>query len=293
MSFERHRRRTPRERPEPAEVRRDLADRAGAFARTRAARALGITLLTFLIGYTIAARWLFPSAEDPTDARFIDVPDLVGVPAEEARRRVADAGLLAIDGPRLHHADLAPGTVAAQSPLPGQVAVPGDTLVLTLSAGSESRTVPDLAGLAGPEAADLLRGLGFDVELSETRSEGNRAGVLRTSPPAGTRLALPETIEVFVTEGTAIVTVPDLRGRHVDDVEDLLTTADLQLGAVRYQIDAPEADGRVVSQSPAGGSSLRGQGFVAIVVAGEPPDSVTAELADEPPPAPRDTVGTP
>ncbi len=79
----------------------------------------------------------------------------------------------------------------------------------------------------------------------------------------------------------------------MDDVEGLLEDARLRLGAIRYQVDAPEGPGRVVSQSPVPGSSLRGDGLVSIVVAGAPPDSVNADITDDDASARRDTVDVP
>jgi len=45
--------------------------------------------------------------------------------------------------------------------------------------------------------------------------------------------------------------------------------------------------GRVIFQSPAPGSALRGEGLVSVIVAGTPPDSASADLARD---AARDTV---
>jgi len=256
--------------------------------RRPAARILAGTIGLFFLGYLISASWLFPAAEDPTDARLVDVPDLHLQTTGDASSRLEGVGLRLAVGFRLNHPNAAPGTVIAQSPLGGQVARPGDSVRVTLSAGPETRVVPDLAGLGDSQASRLLRGLGFEVRVVRETGPEERAGVLRTRPPAGTRLETPARVELVVSEGAAVVEVPDLRGRHVDDVVPALEVLELQLGAIRYQLDAAAAPGRVVSQSPAAGSSLRGGGFISIVVAGTPPDSMATDLADErdvPPPA--------
>jgi len=258
--------------------------------RSAVARAAAVTVATFVVGYFVAATWLFPAAEDPTDATFVDVPDLEALTEADAGRRLADAGLSLRVATAIHDPGLPSGSVLAQSPLPGQVARPGDTVSVTLSRGPESRLVPELVGIAAVEAARLLRQLGFEVEIVERR-EGGPAGVIESSPDAGTRLHVPSRVELVVGEGAPIVDVPDLKGRHVDDIGPLLEEAQLQVGAIRYSIDAPEAPGRVVSQSPAAGSVLRAAGFVSIVVAGTPPDSMAADIAEEDiPPLPRDTL---
>ncbi|MFV1987145.1 MAG: PASTA domain-containing protein [Gemmatimonadota bacterium] len=253
-----------------------------------------VTIAMFLAGYLVAATVLFPAPEDPTDATFVEIPDLGGVPQAEAESQLADIGLPSAVAARIHHPGLVSGTVVAQTPLPGQVSRPGDTVRITLSSGPEARIVPELVGLAGPEAARLLRELGFEVEIEARHQPGAGAGVIETRPAAGTRLYVPAEVRLVVSEGAPIVDVPDLGGRHVDDVTEVLEEAQLQLGAIRYQVDAPQAPGRVVSQSPAAGSALRGGGFVSVVVAGAPPDSMAADIADEDlPPLPGDTLSAP
>jgi len=262
----------------------------GGLLRHPVARGAAVTLATFLTGYFVAASWLFPAGEDPTDATFVDVPDLEGLAEADAGQRLSDLGLTLQVATRIHDDELASGAVLAQSPLPGQVARPGDTVAVTLSRGPASRLVPELEGISAVEAARLLRTLGFEVEIVERR-EGGPAGVIESRPEAGTRLHVPAKVELVVGEGAPIVDVPDLRGRHVDDIAPILEEGQLQMGAIRYRVDAPEAPGRVVSQSPAAGSVLRAGGFVSIVVAGTPPDSMAADIADEDiPPLPRDTI---
>ncbi|WP_420633733.1 PASTA domain-containing protein [Candidatus Palauibacter sp.] len=246
----------------------------------RLLRALCLAGVMFLIGYGLAAWKLFPAAHDPTDVDFTEVPDLMGTPFDDADRQLAELGFVPVERGRLNHEEVAAGAVIAQRPLPGQVARTGDTVVLTTSAGVETRIVPDLAGLPTNEAATLLTRLGFDIDVEETEGVAT-VGAIRTEPAAGTRLTLPARVRLFVSQGRAIVSVPDLRGRHVDDVGALLEELELRLGAVRYQVDAPDVQGRVIFQSPEPGSSLRGEGRVSVIIAGTPPDSIPAGPAGQ------------
>ncbi len=271
-------------RTRPVRLDRERLER---FARSRPGRATAVTLVTFVVGYFIAATWLFPATDDPTDTALVEVPDLTSMPEEEAAERARDAGLVPVVKSRVRHPTAQPGAVIAQTPLPGQVARPGSEVVVTLSAGQESRVVPDLAGLAGNQAARLLRQMGFEVELRRVSESGGRTGVLESSPAPGTRVSVPSPIRLVVAEGVRNVPVPDLGGRHVADVEGLLTAAELRLGAIRYRPDAADAPGRVISQSPPSGFTLRAGSFVSIVVAGEPPDPTAADIEGEPEPGAR------
>ena len=181
----------------------------------------------FGVGYLYAAMRLFPAAEDPTDVDFTDIPDLTGVSLAEAGARLSALGLVSTEQGSLHHGEIPTGAVVAQRPLPGQFARAGDTIVLTTSAGIETRRVPDLAGLPSGEAATLLTRLGFEIDIEET--DESAVGAIRTEPAAGTSLPLPARVRLFVSRGRAIVAVPDLQGRHVDDLDLLLEEVDLRL----------------------------------------------------------------
>lgn len=253
----------------------------GKFARSRWAAAGGMVLITFFIGYRIATGVLFPPSEDPIDTPLVPLPDFSGLTFAQASDRLEGAGLVAKVQARMRHPTAPPEVVLAQSPLPGQLARPGSEVGLTLSDGPSTRTIPEVRGLAAAQAAELLRAMGFEVEIRREAS-GGRAGVRGTDPEAGTRLGLPSRVLLLVSEGAPIVQVPDLRGRHVDDVEFLLEEAGLRLGTVRYDPEAAEAPGRVISHTPTAGFDVRDGSLVSVLVAGEPPDSVEAEPTDSP-----------
>ena len=236
-------------------------------------RALFLLAVMFGLGYGVAARWLFPAADDPIDVDFTEVPDLTGASLADAEAQLAALGFVARERGQLSHDAIAIGAVVAHSPLAGQVARTGDTVFLVTSTGVETRVVPDVGGLATAEAGTLLTRLGFEIDIEEVEDEPV-TGAIRTEPEAGTRLTLPATVQLLVSRGRAIVAVPDLQGLHVDDLETLLEESDLRLGAVRYQADARGAQGRVVFQSPEPGSALRGDGLVSVIVAGTPPDTI-------------------
>jgi beta-lactam-binding protein with PASTA domain len=259
------------------------------FLRGNVGRAIAFTGTMFVIGYTVSSQWLVPSVDDPMNTEFAQIPDLFGFGLVDAMEMLTELSLSGVVRSQLRHPRVPEGDIIAQSPLPGQVGRNGDTIRLTTSAGPSSRVVPNLVGLGGDDAAGILRHLGFDVDVVRS-AEVERAGVIEIRPGPGTRLALPTTIELAVSEGATIVTVPDLHGRHVDDVQAVLEDGQLQLGAIRYQVNAPEGPGRVVSQSPAPSSPLSLDGFVSIVVAGIPPDSVSADLTEEVTPVLPDTT---
>ena len=253
--------------------------------RGRLLRVAVVAILGFAVGYWLAAAWIFPGAEGPADLRLLEVPNLVGRPSAEAASHLLELEFVPSVMPGIRSPDADPGEVLAQSPLPGQLARPGDTVRITPSRGEEERQIPDLTGVSARQATAVLERLGFETETRVVPSVGARGGVQGTRPAAGERVSLPAEIEILVGEGPQIAVVPDLQGRHVDDVRPLLGDAGLQLGDVRFDPAAGEAPGRVIGQSPPAGFSLRVGGLVSIEVAGE-----SGEAGPPRDPVPTDTL---
>lgn len=228
--------------------------------------------LLFGGGYLAASQWLFPGSRSVAEGEVTQVPDLVGLTDDEARSSLEAAGLEFRVGTELSHPRAPEGAVLAQSPLPGGFARPGAPVEVTLSLGPEQRRVPNLQGLSGRQGRLVLERLEFRVSEDSVRSPVERGHVVGTRPQAGTRLTVPSTVTLVVSQGPQVGEVPDLVGRHVDDVPNVLEEAGFRLGEVSYDPEAFAADGRVVAQSPTAGYALRLGARVSVQVAGAPPE---------------------
>jgi serine/threonine-protein kinase len=240
-------------------------------------------------GYLVSAWWLFPaSAPDARAGEVVDVPDLVGLAEEEARRALEEAGLEYRLRSEMPHPRAPSGAVVAQSPLPGQYARPGAPVEVTLSLGPQRQKVPDLRGLSDRQARIVLERLGFRTDVDTASSQVERGRVVGTRPDPGTDLQVPADVTVVVSRGPRTARVPELVGMHVDDVEEQLGDRGLEMGEISYDPEAFAAPGRVIGQSPSPGYSLRVGGRVSIRVAGEAP-----ARPDSLPGAVPDTAGVP
>lgn len=236
-----------------------------------------LAALCFLVGYALTSVFLFPGSTGSDDRRLVEVPDLLGFSQEQAAETLVDVGLEPEMRARIRHPEAAEGSVVAQSPLAGQLARPGERVSVTLSAGADVRRVPDLQGVSPRQAVVVLERMGFRVRTRAVADAGLHGGVQGTVPPAGAAVTVPAEVELLVAEGPQVVQVPNLRGRHIDDVESLLEQAGLRLGSVRFAPESSEAPGRVVAQSPPAGYSLRGGGDVSVDVAGSPEEAGGSE----------------
>jgi serine/threonine-protein kinase len=128
------------------------------------------------------------------------VPELVGESERTAQLRVQQEGLRLIVASEVRSADFASGVVVAQSP-PAKTS--GSELSLLINRGERGMTyvMPDLIGVNGDRAADLLRARGFRVAVvGDHPYPGVPAGVvLRQNPQAGFQIAPGETISLEIS----------------------------------------------------------------------------------------------
>lgn len=132
--------------------------------------------------------------------RSLKVPAFVGESERAAEVRAKQNGLALVRVAEIRSADHQAGVVVAQSPPPqatsGQVA-----LLVNRGERGTSYVMPDLIGVNGDRAADLLRAKGFRVAVvGEHPYPGVPAGiVLRQNPQGGFQIAPGEPISLEVS----------------------------------------------------------------------------------------------
>ena len=128
------------------------------------------------------------------------VPALTGETERTAQLRLAQEGVALITVSEIRTDDYPADVVVAQQP-PGKVV--GASVALLVNRGGENATyvMPDLIGVNGDRAADILRGRGFRVAVVGSNPyPGVAAGVvLRQSPQAGFQIGPGEPISIEVS----------------------------------------------------------------------------------------------
>ena len=129
------------------------------------------------------------------------IPRLVGETERTAELRLTQDGIALAGRAEIRSNDYAAGAIVAQDPPPDSRAT---TVTLLVNRGERTSgyVMPDLIGVNGDRAADLLRGRGFRVAVvSEHPYPGVPAGVvLRQSPQAGFQIAAGEAISIEVSQ---------------------------------------------------------------------------------------------
>ncbi len=244
--------------------RRDRARQGPARIFRQTLLGLAVAAVGFGGGYLVATELLFPAPEPPGD--LVELPDLRGVTREEAVREVRSSGLVLGPVDSLRHPTRPAGTVVGQSPLPGQGAVPGDTVMLTLSMGPEHRPVPDVSRVPAERALAVLSATGFAVAVDSVDSPRPRGAVLSIEPEPGTSLTLPGEVRLEVSLGPPTVQMPVLLGMPQDRAISALDSLGLVVGEVGTRFQFGLARGVVVEQDPPAGTMVERGSAVRIVV---------------------------
>ena len=132
--------------------------------------------------------------------RSMVVPALAGESERTAQLRVQQEGLGLVAGAEIRSADYPAGTIVGQFPAPRSS---GSQVALLVNRGEQRAryVMPDLIGVSGSRAADLLRAHGFRATVvGEHPYPGVAPGiVLRQSPQAGFQISPGEPISLEVS----------------------------------------------------------------------------------------------
>jgi beta-lactam-binding protein with PASTA domain len=133
-------------------------------------------------------------------ARTTIVPALEGQTARSAELRLKQDGFEIADIAEIRSAEYTPDAVVAQEP-PAQTSAARIALLVNRAEAGATYVMPDLIGVNGDRAADVLRARGFRVAVvSQQPYPGVPAGVvIRQSPQGGFQIAPGEAISLEVS----------------------------------------------------------------------------------------------
>ena len=128
-------------------------------------------------------------------------------------------------------------------------------------------TMPKTTGRTLTDVQADLDALGLHSQVEEEFSDDVETGsVTRSDPEGGSSVHKRAQVQLYVSKGVDMKTVPELTGKSQDEAQRSLTEAGLAVGAVTdaYSEDVPQ--GQVISQSVAAGTSLAHDSAVDIVL---------------------------
>lgn len=128
-------------------------------------------------------------------------------------------------------------------------------------------TMPETTGRTLTDVQADLDALGLRTQVEEEFSDDVDTGsVTRSDPEGGSSVHKRAEVQLYVSKGVDMKTVPEVTGKSQDEAQRSLTDAGLAVGAVTdaYSEDVPQ--GQVISQSVAAGTSLAHDSAVDIVL---------------------------
>jgi beta-lactam-binding protein with PASTA domain len=206
------------------------------------------------------------------------VPNVVGMPADEAVRVLQDAGYKLGATNKIYTTGLPPGQVFSQIPGANERVREGATVDLTVAFALGEISVPDVSKLSADEASQAIAAaqlapLQVD-QYSDTVAKGSIGGQV---PEAGAKVDVGATVIYVVSKGKAPekAKVPDITGDKQDDADAAIEKADLKPSAQKAYSDTV-AKGVIVLQNPAASASVSPGSVVSYVVSlGKPTSAVT------------------
>jgi eukaryotic-like serine/threonine-protein kinase len=197
----------------------------------------------------------------------VAVPDVVGMPADEASRILTEHGFLPNQVP-VESNDVEEGLVVAQTPGAGEMLAVNNQVTIEVSSGSGTVPVPDVTNQSEATARSTLQRAGFTNIQSRQEASADVANgnVIRTDPAANAQARPGDPITLIVSTGAERVTVPPVQGLSEQNARSALEGAGLAVQVENQTVQNQNQDGIVITQSPSGNSQVNRGDTVTIFV---------------------------
>ena len=239
----------------------------------------------FLIAYTAVFLFAFPAEVLPDDGI---LPNVVGKTFENATVALQKAGFPAQQGETRFSRTVSANVVLQEDPPAGSRQKRGTNVVLALSGGQKTAEVPVTTNMSQQQARISIENTGLVMgNVSEQLSDAPRGLVIATSPPAGTKVELPGTVDIVLSKGPATVNMPDLYGRSVGEARSMVEQIGLRIAGVSRDTSSLQPENTVIRQLPTAGATISAGGAVSLTVSHfPPPPSVRLDTGVTAPPPP-------
>ncbi len=194
--------------------------------------------------------------------KLIEVPDVTGKDEEDAQKELEDAGFKVGTSEAEYDDGYKAGEVIRTSPAAGSEAAKGAEVIMTVSKGTEKKTVPNVIGKKDETAQKELISAGLVIgEVGYEYDDKVAKGKVVSQSIAGGKKVEPGTsIKIVVSNGKKPeekVTVPNLSGKTYQQAKALLESYGL-VAVNGGEEESEEAVGKVSRWSSAGKSVKKG-----------------------------------
>ncbi len=187
------------------------------------------------------------------------VPKITNMTIGEATTLLQQHGLTV--GDQTQKEDLSDaGTVISQDPAAGATAPVGSAVAVVISKGPKEVLVPDLGGQDLDTAKATLKQAGLILgHIGHTSSTDQPVGLVVSNDPAGgTQAAEGSPVDILLSSGKPLVTMPQVYGEDAAQAAQDIQTAGLVPRDPSFvQTTDPTLDGKVRKTSPEPGKQVR------------------------------------
>jgi len=243
----------------------------------------------FLISYVAVFLFAFPAEVLPDDGV---LPNVVGKTFENASAILQKAGFPAQRGETRFHKTIPANVVLQEDPPAGSRQKRGTPVILALSGGQRSAEVPVTTNMSQQQARISIENTGLTLgTVTEQLADQPRGLVIASSPPAGTKVQLPGSVDIVLSKGPAVVQVPDLYGRTIGEARSMIEQLGLRVAGISRDTSSLQPENSVIRQIPSAGQTVSAGGPVSLTVSRFPPPPTiridTGVYKPPPGPAPR------
>ena len=201
----------------------------------------------------------------------VSVPSLIDLPVETAEAQLRALGL--VPDPTDVPSQKEVGLVVDQNPQPKERVAEGSKVSLSVSAGPDQVSLPDLRGFTEDEARTALSNLDLSVgatkKVDNTDVEAGR--VVSTSPAAGETVAVGSAVTLNLSSG--LVQVPNVVGKPRSDAATELSDLGFRIKTTYAVSRRPEDE--VLRQSVKAGEKAQYGSQIELIVAQPAPPTPT------------------
>jgi serine/threonine-protein kinase len=205
----------------------------------------------------------------------VNVPSVVGYSESAARASLRKHHLTSRVVTR-SSSQYSAGQAIGTDPPAGQPVAPGTQVTLFISSGPAKKQVPDVTGLSQSAARAQLTSAGFTVTTTkQTSNTVNPGDVISQSPPGGTNANPGSTVNIVVATAPKKVAVPSVVGQTESSAASQITGAGLKVVHKTQNVADKTQNGKVISQTPAAGQTVKPGSTVTLVVGHYTPTNST------------------
>src|ERR1700693_5873216 len=204
--------------------------------------------------------------------QMVTVPNVEGLTQDAATRAITAAKLTGGTVTQQSSNTVATGKVIGQDPASGNSVAQGSPVNLVISSGPQMVTVPKVEGLTQDAATTAITAAKLTVGAvtQQTRNTVAAGNVIFQDPASGNSVAQGSQVNLVISSGPQMVTVPKVEGLTQDAATTAITAAKLTGGTVTQQTSNTVAAGNVISQDPASGNSVAQGSPVNLVISSGP-----------------------